>query len=194
MHKTLTIILFCFPFFAKAQETDQCIEHYELDKTYTNIVWYANRMGYSRTIGKFSDFEGTIELNSCDMEKSKIFITIDTNSINSGNDTIDTQLKSPTFFDVERHPTATFESTNISMLEDDNAEVTGNFTMLNQSRDINLRVRMNKKAIDPLTGRMRVGYSIRTTVERSKWGMDQLLAFVSDEINIVIEAEALKVD
>ena len=177
-----------------AQEPSQCIEFYKLDKTYTSIVWYADRMGYSRTIGRFADFEGTIELNNCEINKSKIDILIDTNSIASGSDEIDRQLKSITFFDVENHPEARFQSTNINLVEKDNAEVTGNFTMLGKTREISLKVRFNKKAIDPLVNLMRTGYSIRTNVKRSKWGMDKLLAFVSDDISIVIEAEALKVN
>ncbi|MDC1089847.1 YceI family protein [Pseudemcibacter sp.] len=177
-----------------AQEPSQCIEYYKLDKTYTSIVWYADRMRYSRTIGRFADFEGTIELNNCEINKSKIDILIDTNSIASGSDEIDRQLKSITFFDVENHPEARFQSTNINLVEKDNAEVTGNFTMLGKTREISLKVRFNKKAIDPLVNLMRTGYSIRTNVKRSKWGMDKLLAFVSDDISIVIEAEALKVN
>jgi polyisoprenoid-binding protein YceI len=177
-----------------AQEPSQCIEYYKLDKTYTSIVWYADRMGYSRTIGRFADFEGTIELNNCEINKSKIDILIDTNSIASGSDEIDRQLKSITFFDVENHPEARFQSTNINLVEKDNAEVTGNFTMLGKTREISLKVRFNKKAVDPLVNLMRIGYSIRTNVKRSKWGMDKLLAFVSDDISIVIEAEALKVN
>lgn len=177
-----------------AQEPSQCIEYYKLDKTYTSIVWYADRMGYSRTIGRFADFEGTIELNNCEINKSKIDILIDTNSIASGSDEIDRQLKSITFFDVENHPEARFQGTNINLVEKDNAEVTGNFTMLGKTREISLKVRFNKKAIDPLVNLMRTGYSIRTNVKRSKWGMDKLLAFVSDDISIVIEAEALKVN
>jgi polyisoprenoid-binding protein YceI len=177
-----------------AQEPSQCIEYYKLDKTYTSIVWYADRMGYSRTIGRFADFEGTIELNNCEINKSKIDILIDTNSIASGSDEIDRQLKSITFFDVENHPEARFQSTNINLVEKDNAEVTGNFTMLGKTREISLKVRFNKKAVDPLVNLMRTGYSIRTNVKRSKWGMDKLLAFVSDDISIVIEAEALKVN
>jgi polyisoprenoid-binding protein YceI len=177
-----------------AQETNNCKEIYEIDKTYTSIVWYADRMGYSKTIGRFAEFEGTIELNSCDVEKSKIQIKIDTNSITSGAAEIDRQLKSVTFFDVENYPQATFESMNISLSENDSANVKGKFTMLGKTRDITLKVKFNKKAMDPLTNKMRAGYSIRTNVKRSRWGMDQLLAFVSDDINIVIEAEALKVN
>ncbi|MDG1996059.1 MAG: YceI family protein [Emcibacteraceae bacterium] len=177
-----------------AQETSSCEEIYEIDKTYTSIVWYADRMGYSKTIGRFAEFEGTIELNSCEVEKSKIQIKIDTGSITSGAAEIDKQLKSVTFFDVENYPQATFESMNISLIENDSANVNGKFTMLGKTRDITLKVKFNKKAMDPITNKMRAGYSIRTNVKRSRWGMDQLLAFVSDDINIVIEVEALKVE
>lgn len=171
---------------------ENCLEKYEIDKVYTNIVWYANRMGFSRTIGKFANFEGTIDLNTCELDKSKIFITIDTNSITSGAAEIDRQLKSATFFDVEKYPEAIFESTNITFSENDDVDVKGNFTMLGKTKEIILKVQFNKKAMDLLTNKMRIGYSIKTTLTRSKWGMDQLLAFVSDDINIVIEAEALK--
>lgn len=187
------ILLFIGPM-SYAQQASTCIEYYKLDKTYTNIVWYADRMGYSRTIGRFGEFEGTIELNTCEINKSKIDILIDTNSITSGNDEIDRQLKSITFFDVDNYPEARFQSTNIKLIEKDNVEVNGNFTMLGKTREIALKVRFNKKAIDPLINVMRTGYSIRTNVQRSKWGMDKLLAFVSDDISIVIEAEALKVN
>lgn len=190
----LTIISLIFGHTAYAQEPGNCIENFKLDKTYTSIVWYADRMGYSRIIGRFGDFEGTIELNNCEINKSKIDIVIDTNSISSGNSEIDRQLKSVTFFDVENYPEARFQSTNINLIEKDNAQVTGNFTMLGKTREIALKVRFNKKAIDPLMNVMRTGYSIRTNVQRSKWGMDKLLAFVSDDISIVIEAEALKVN
>ena len=190
----ITIIFLIFGHIAYAQEPSNCIENYNLDKTYTSIVWYADRMGYSRIIGSFGDFEGTIELNNCEINKSKIDIIIDTNSISSGNSEIDRQLKSVTFFDVENYPVARFQSTNINLIEKDNAQLIGNFTMLGKTREISLKVRFNKKALDPLMNVMRTGYSIRTNVQRSKWGMDKLLAFVSDDISIVIEAEALKVN
>jgi polyisoprenoid-binding protein YceI len=191
-------LYFCFFILAaqsvSAQDIKTCVELYEIDKTYTSILWNADRMGYSRTIGRFETFEGTIELNACEVEKSKIRIKIDTNSISSGAEEIDRQLKSVTFFDVENYPEAIFESTDISLIENDNAEVKGQFTMLGITKDITLKVKFNKKAMDPLTNKMRTGYSIRTNVKRSKWGMDKLLAFVSDDINIVIEAEALKIN
>lgn len=179
--------------FCAAQENPSCTEQYVIDRDHTNIVWYANRMGFSRTIGKFENFEGVINLNSCVPADSNIYITIDTNSIASGVSALDDQLKSRTFFDVENHPQAVFESTEIAVKEKDTATIKGNFTMLGHTREVVLSVRLNKRAMDPIINRMRTGYSIKTSVQRSLWGMDQLLAFVSDDINIVIEAEALRI-
>ncbi len=191
------MVLFVFMFAATsafAIDGVTGIEKYEVDRDHTNIVWYISHMGFSRTIGHFKEFEGTVELNYDDPDKSKIHITIDTDSITSGVEDLDRQLKSELFFDVEKFPTAIFESTNITLTENDRAEVKGNFTMLGKTNEITLNVRLNKRAMDPILNRMRTGYSIRSSMKRSTWGMDQMLAFVSDDINITIEAEALRVD
>lgn len=184
-------LLYISPTFAQDDLTGS--EKYQIDQTHTNIIWYISHMGFSRTIGKFKKFEGTIELNYDDPTQSRIYITIDTASISSGIDDLDKQLKSNLFFDVEKYPTAIFESTDIILNQKDSADVKGNFTMLGKTREITLNVRLNKRAMDPILNRMRTGYSIRLSMKRSKWGMDQMLAFVSDDINIVIEAEALRI-
>ncbi|MBT5187487.1 MAG: YceI family protein [Kordiimonadaceae bacterium] len=188
---SLIFIFSTFPAFAIDGVTG--IEKYEIDKNHTNIMWYISHMGFSRTIGNFKEFVGTIDLNHDDPTKSEIYITIDTSSISSGVEELDKQLKGVQFFDVENYPQAIFESTNITLIEDDNAEVKGNFTMLGKTREITLNVRFNKRAMDPILNIMRTGYSIRSSIKRSNWGMDQMLAFVSDDINITIEAEALRV-
>jgi len=188
---SLIFVFSTFPAFAIDGVTG--IEKYEIDKNHTNIMWYISHMGFSRIIGKFKEFEGTVDLNHDDTAKSKIYITIDTSSIESGVEGLDEKLKSAQFFDVEKYPEAIFESTNITLAADDNAEVKGNFTMLGKTKEISLKVRFNKRAMDPIVNRMRTGYSIRSSIKRTNWGMDQMLAFVSDEIAITIEAEALRV-
>ncbi len=184
------IVVFSVP--SSSMEGVSGIETYEVDKTHTNIVWYISHMGFSRTIGHFRDFNGTIELNYDDPSNSKIFITIKTDSITTCVPDLDDQLKSAQFFNVEEYPEAYFESINIKLVEKDTANVTGNFTMLGNTNEILLNVRFNKRAMDPILNRMRTGFSIKSSLKRSEWGMDKMLAFVSDDINLAIEAEALR--
>ncbi len=169
------------------------IEKYQIDKTHTNIMWYIGHMGFSRTIGNFKEFEGTVDINFDEPDKSKIYITIDTKSISSGVDDLDQQLKSELFFYVDKYPKAIFESTDIKLIEKDTAEVKGNLTMLGKTKEVMLNVRFNKRGMDPILNKIRTGYSIKASIKRSKWGMDKMLAFIADDINIVIEAEAIKI-
>ena len=190
----LFLFLIAFNTPVKAVEGVTGIEQYQIDKNHTNIIWYISHMGFSRTIGKFQDFEGIVTLNYDDPTKSEISITIDTKSISTGVPELDEQLKSDLFFNVEEFPTALFKSKDIILIEEDTAEVHGEFTMLGKTKDITLEVRFNKRAMDPILNIMRKGYSIKTSMKRSNWGMDKMLAFVADDINIVIEAEALRIE
>lgn len=188
----LAVLITTTPITASAMDDVTGVETYEVDKNHTNIVWYISHMGFSRTIGHFREFEGTIELNYDDPSKSKILITIETDSITTGVPDLDSQLKGDQFFNVDEFPKAYFESTDIALIEKDTAEVSGNFTMLGKTNEITLNVRFNKRAMDPILNRMRTGFSIKSSIKRSDWGMDKMLAFVADDINLAIEAEALR--
>ncbi|MFY9619619.1 MAG: YceI family protein [Pyrinomonadaceae bacterium] len=63
--------------------------------------------------GSFKQFSGTIELAKEGVEKSRVTIDIDTNSIVTDNERLTGHLKTPDFFDVAKHPKANFTSTKI---------------------------------------------------------------------------------
>jgi len=63
--------------------------------------------------GSFKEFRGTIELAKEGVEKSRVTIDIDTNSIVTDTDGLTTHLKTPDFFDVAKYPKANFTSTKI---------------------------------------------------------------------------------
>ena len=63
--------------------------------------------------GSFKQFTGTIELAKEGVDKSRVTIDIDTNSIVTDTDRLTAHLKTPDFFDVAKHPKANFTSTKI---------------------------------------------------------------------------------
>jgi polyisoprenoid-binding protein YceI len=63
--------------------------------------------------GKFTSFKGTITVPGGKAEDAKIHLDIDTPSITVEPTQLNGHLKSPDFFDVEKFPKATFESTAI---------------------------------------------------------------------------------
>lgn len=169
-------------------------EVYALDKSHTNIMWFANHLGFSTSMGQFMDFDGRIILDHDNPDQSSVTITLQTASIMTGQEKFDTHLKSADFFNVEKYPTASFVSTKVTLLTDNRATVEGNFTLLGVTKPLTLKIRLNKRAMDLPTNVMRSGFSVSTTIKRSRWGMKYYVPFVGDEVRIRIEAEALIVD
>ena len=81
--------------------------------------------------GKFTSFKGTITVPGGKTEDAKIHLDIDTASITVKPDRLNGHLKSADFFDVEKFPKATFDSTAIKAGGASGAThtLTGNLTM-----------------------------------------------------------------
>ena len=113
-----------------ADETGGSKETYHLDKRHTNIMWFTSHMGFSNSMGQFMDFEGQVTLDPENPDQSSVTLTIQTASIMTGLEDFDKHLKSADFFDVEKFPTATFTSHKVTLLEDNQASVEGEFTLV----------------------------------------------------------------
>ena len=85
---------------------------YALDPSHTNLGFQARHMAVSKVRGSFPKFEGTLVLAE-NPEDSKVSVTIDATSVDTRDENRDNHLRTNDFFDVENHPTWTFESTSI---------------------------------------------------------------------------------
>lgn len=63
--------------------------------------------------GAFPKFSGKIELVAGKPEASKISVEVDTTSVTTDSEKLTGHLKGPDFFDTEKYPKASFESTSI---------------------------------------------------------------------------------
>jgi len=166
-------------------------EKFTFENIHTNILWLADHLGFSKSTGQFLDFSGEFMLNYDAPAESTVEITIQTASISTGLPNFDAHLKTADFFDVEKYPTATFKSTKVTLKTEKTAEVEGELTMLGKSKPLTLQVRFNKRGIDVYKNVPRAGFSVRTTVKRSLWGMEKYLPLVGDDVKLIIEAEGL---
>jgi len=77
--------------------------------------------------GGFTDFSGKVDLGD-PIEQSRIDVTIQTASLYADKEKLTKHLKSPDFFDVEKFPEATFQSTEIEK-DASGHTVTGDLTL-----------------------------------------------------------------
>ena len=167
---------------------------YALDTMHTTVGFTVRHMAVSKVRGAFNRFEGTLELAE-NPEDSKVSVTIEAGSVDTRDENRDNHLRTNDFFDVENHPTWTFESTAITSEGPNEWKVVGDLTIHGVTKPVTLDAVLEGVVKDPY-GMHRVGFSARTTINREDFGvafgavMEAGGLVVAKKVDIEIEAEA----
>jgi polyisoprenoid-binding protein YceI len=86
---------------------------YLIDPATSKVEWTGAKITAHHD-GNFSQFKGTITVPAGKPENAKIHLDVDTPSLTTQPDKLAGHLKSPDFFDVEKFPKASFDSTTIA--------------------------------------------------------------------------------
>jgi polyisoprenoid-binding protein YceI len=126
-------------------------------------------------------------------------VRIRTASVVTGVRELDDHLKSPDFFRATAHPHITFKSSGVTKTGDRTGEVNGDLTIAGVSKPVTLDVTWNFTGEYPLSqinpayqGKWVSGFSAKTTIARSDFGLKRAIPLISDDIQITIEAELLR--
>lgn len=163
---------------------------YTLDPYHTNLTWQANHFGFSNPSGKFATVTGTVTLDEAAPQNSVVNVTVNTGSVMTGIDLFNEHLRAENFFNSEKFPTATFVSKKVEVVSADTAKVEGDLTLLGITKPVTLDVKLNKIGENPINKLKTAGFSATGTVKRSEFGMAYALPGVSDDVKLMIEAEA----
>lgn len=168
---------------------------YALDPAHSSVEFTVRHLMISKVRGRFAAFQGSIELAPGSDVPQSIGVSIDAKSIDTREEQRDNHLRSADFFDVEKYPKLTFESTHIEGTAGD-MRVTGNLTMHGVTKEVTLKAEFEGRGSDPWGGQ-RVAYSAQTTVSRKDFGLtyNQALetggVMVSDEVRIELNVQAV---
>jgi polyisoprenoid-binding protein YceI len=169
---------------------------YSLDPAHTTVEFVVRHLMITKVRGRFTAFEGTVELEPGGDLPAAIRAAIDARSIDTRQEQRDAHLRSADFFDVDEFPTLTFESTRVYGTPDD-FTADGKLTIHGVTRDVSLRGSFEGRANDPW-GAVRVGYSAHTTINRKDFGLTWNAALetggvvVGDEVHIELNVEAIR--
>lgn len=186
-----TIIALALPAFAFAST-------WTIDPDHSNIGFKVKHLMVSNVKGSFEKHTGTVEINDKDISKSKVEVSIDTNSINTNVQKRDEHLRSADFFDVVKYPTMTFVSKKVARAGKDKLKVTGDLTLHGITKEVVLDVEgPSKESKDPW-GNIRKGATATTKINRKDFGLVWNKALetggvaVGEEVLITLEIEMIK--
>ncbi len=165
---------------------------YAIDKPHTQVWFNISHLGYSELNGQFRKVDGQFDFDPADVTKSSISIKIPVDSIDMNDDKLNTHLKSPDFFDSATFPALEFKSTKVEKTGGNALKVTGNLSMHGITKLVTLEVKINKIGEHPMLKVPAVGFTAKTSVKRSDFGIKYGIPAVSDELSVYIAMEAQK--
>lgn len=169
---------------------------YNIDPSHTEIGFTARHAMVTKVRGNFAEFTGSASTKE-NLEDAAINVEIDVASIDTGNADRDGHLRTSDFFEVDKFPTITFNSTAVEANGEDGLKVTGDLTIKGVTKSVTIDFDFNGEVTDPW-GMSRIGFEGATTINRKDFGLTWQTALdgggvlVSEKITLNFDVSAVK--
>jgi polyisoprenoid-binding protein YceI len=190
--KTLGLAAVAFLAFSTAHA-----QTWALDKAHSKVGFTITHMMLSEVDGYFKAFEAKVTGAKPDLSDAQFEFSTDVNSIETGNERRDGDLKGEKWFDAAKFPTLSFKSTSFKKGADGKYKVAGDLTMHGVTKPVTLDATMvgpkQMPGRDGKPGPEKVGFKMTGTVKRTDFGIGGSGAMpVSEEVEIKAAGEFTK--
>jgi polyisoprenoid-binding protein YceI len=160
-----------------------------IDPAHSSIQFTIRHLGVSNVHGTIAGVKGTVVYDEKDVSKSNVTATMDTTTVNTGNDARDKHLKSPDFFDADKNPTITFKSTAVTKAGG-KLQLVGDLTLNGVTKSVTLDLDGPAPAITQ-RGKTVSGFSASGSIKRAdfNFGAKFSAPMLGDDVKIVIDVE-----
>ena len=175
-------------------QTATALRPVEIDRSHSEVTFQVRHL-LSKVRGRFNDFSGAIEFDPEHPDRSRVDVTIQAASIDTGEPDRDKHLRSADFFDVGKYPTLTFVSTSVTPRGGNNYDVAGNLTIHGVTRPVVLPAAFLGAATDPW-GNTKLGFEAELTLNRKDFGLTWNAALetggvlVGDDVKVSLSIQA----
>jgi len=165
-----------------------------LDPAHTAITFTVKHLMISKVKGSFGSFHGEATVAE-DLKDSNLNVTIDANSITTGEANRDAHLKTNDFFGAEENPEIHFTSTSVEAKSADKLLIHGDLTIASITKPVTFTAEFGGVATDGY-GQTKAALEASTTINRTDFGitwnskLETGGVLVSEDVKIEIDAQA----
>lgn len=139
--------------------------------------------------GDFVEPQGAVVTEADHPDRAMIDIQLPVAKLTTGDASTDSMLKGDSFFDMAKYPTVRFAADNAPLAQaNGETQIAGRLTMHGHTLPATLAVRLVGVTPDEAPGISTLHFTGMMTVERSKFGMGFGRPFVSDKVDMEIDA------
>ena len=169
---------------------------WKIDAMHSEIGFKVKHLVISTVSGKFKTFEGEVAAENEDFSDAKITFSADIDSIDTGVSDRDGHLKGADFFEAEKYPKLTFESTDV-VKDGDDFKVKGNLTLKGVTKPVTLNVEHG--GVGPnMYGQTVAGFEVTGKINRKEFGLNWSAVteaggiVVGDDVKLIANVELVK--
>jgi len=164
------------------------------DPAHSEVDFSISHLIISHVHGRFGHVAAVLTLDEGDIAKSSVTATIEVTGVDTGEEARNNHLKSDSFFDVAKFPTATFVSTGVTKTADGGLSIAGNLTLHGVTKPVVLTATGPVGPVSGMDHKQHSGFSATTTVSRSAFGIGGSFpsGAIGDEVKLSIELDVVK--
>lgn len=170
---------------------------YKADAAHTQVMWTVDHLGFTPYTGIFGNVTGTLQFDPKHVAKAKVDVTIPVAEVTTAHAGLTEHLLraakeaggKPDFFGPAPAP-ARFVSTGVKIIGNGHATVTGTLTLNGVTKPVVLDTTFFGAGKMPaaMGGSENIGFTARTLIKRSDFGISTAIPFVSDAVTLDIAA------
>ncbi|MHA4809054.1 YceI family protein [Flavitalea flava] len=167
-----------------------------IDPSHSEIQFKVKHLVITTITGSFKEFSGTVTAGD-EFENAQINFESGIHSITTNNDQRDGHLKGADFFEADKFPKLSFESTSLTKRGADEYELKGNLTIKGVTKPVTFEVEYGGTATDSY-GQVKAGFELAGKINRKDFGLTWNATteagglVVSEDVKIVANIQLLK--
>ena len=162
---------------------------FDIDIVHSHVAFFIDHLGFSKVIGTVNDFSGTFDFDAAQPEASSLSVALKVSSISTNNAQRDSDIQGADWFNATEFPEITFVGKEFKKTGDKTGTILGDLTIAGVTQPVTLDVVFNQDGENPWDKSHVVGFSGRTSIKRSDFGMKTAIGMIGDEVDLFLEVE-----
>ena len=148
--------------------------------------------------GSFSGLQGTVDYDPANVAASKATLMVEAKTVDTRNEMRDKDLRSDTFFDVDKYPDIKFVSKKVVPSSGSAFQLTGDLTIHGVTKEVTFRVEGPASPVKDGRGNLHSGATATTKINRKDFGLvwnknlDGGGVMLGDDVDLTIEVEMVQ--
>jgi polyisoprenoid-binding protein YceI len=180
----VALAMFVIPNFGAAARSTWAI-----DPARTRISFSIDAVGYPKTSGRFSEFEGRIAIDFDHPAQSRVSFRVKAQSVDVGSERFNEYVRGEALLNAARFPEIGFVATSVEKIDEHSVRVAGELTMLGVTRPLVVVVDVQRRQGE---ARARLGFVASAKIDRLDFGMNSGFPIISREVDLVVASEAFE--